>query len=69
MAVYLVKIVLLTCFMGRITILIWERNVRDWLFITGRILIAPSIAWRVPISGISLNRNWIVSPGLTWESG
>ena len=49
--------------------LIWERNVRDWLFITGRILIAPSIAWRVPISGISLNRNWIVSPGLTWESG
>ena len=38
-------------------------------FITGRILIAPSIAWRVPIFGISLNRNWIVSPGLTWESG
>ena len=38
-------------------------------FYNGADLIAPSIVWRVPISGISLNRNWIVSPGLTWESG
>ena len=27
------------------------------------------IVWRVPISGINLNRNWIVLPGLTWGSG
>ena len=35
----------------------------------GRNLIVPSIVWRVPISGINLNRNWIVLPGLTWGSG
>ena len=56
---YLVRIVLPTCFTAQTTILIWERNVRDLLFITGRNLIVPSIVWRVPISGINLNRNWI----------
>lgn len=56
-------------FTAQTTILIWERNVRDLLFITGRNLIVPSIVWRVPISGINLNRNWIVLPGLTWGSG
>lgn len=32
---YLVEIVLLTCFMARITILIWERNVRALAFYNG----------------------------------
>ena len=35
----------------------------------GLALIVLFIVWRVPISGINLNRNWIVLPGLTWVSG
>lgn len=44
MAVYLVEIVLPTCFTVQTTILIWGRNVRDLLFITARnLIVLPSL--------------------------